>query len=300
MIAGLLSYVEIKTKITSVFPFLMILAYLFYKGQPINLKLTSIFFCSMFLFDLTTTTINNYIDSRNNDQILPFNRRKSLFITYLLLTVSTALGIWLVMLTDIVVLFLGGICFAGGVLYTYGPVPISRQPWGELFSGIFYGLMIPLLLMYINMPAGYYISLNMSLETISLTLNLMPIITIFLLSVNPVCCTANIMLANNICDLEKDIMVKRYTLPFYLGKKALRLFELIYYVTYFSTFLMVLIGILHPICLVSILTVLPVRRNIKIFLSQQVKETTFLVSIMNYVLIMGAVTIAIFISGFIV
>jgi len=42
------------------------------------------------------------------------------------------------------------------------------------------------------------------LETISLNINVFPVITVALLSVIPMCTTANIMLANNICDVEKD------------------------------------------------------------------------------------------------
>lgn len=64
MVNSFLSYVEIKTKITSIFAFLMTIAYLFYINQPIDWNLTLIFFGAMFLFDLTTTAINNYIDTK--------------------------------------------------------------------------------------------------------------------------------------------------------------------------------------------------------------------------------------------
>ena len=38
---------------------------------------------------------------------------------------------------------------------------------------------------------------------------------------------ANIMLANNICDVEEDIINNRFTLPYYLGKKnAFNLFKI--------------------------------------------------------------------------
>ncbi|GAB1477023.1 1,4-dihydroxy-2-naphthoate polyprenyltransferase [Bacillota bacterium] len=295
--AAFFNYVEIKTKITSVFAFLMTLSFIFYMEQEIDLLKTSIFFAAMFLFDLTTTSINNYIDTRNNGKQLPFKRRNALAITYLLFAVSAALGIGLVILTDIIVLAAGGLCFLCGVFYTYGPIPISRQPWGEILSGTFYGLLIPFIILYINMPSGYYLTLDLSLEAIGLQVQVMPFIALLLISVNPVCCTANIMLANNVCDLENDIKVKRYTLPYYLGSKALKLFARIYYSTYFATLIMAAAGIIHPICLLSILTIIPVRKNIKIFQLKQEKETTFIVSIKNYVLIMGAFTLTVFVSG---
>lgn len=300
MLSNLLKYVEIKTKITSIFAFLMALGYLFYMGQPISLFKTGIFFLGMFLFDLTTTAINNYIDTKSNDQKLPFSRSNSLAIIFLLFGASAALGIWLVVLTDLVILILGCICFVAGVFYTYGPIPISRQPWGEIFSGIFYGLFIPLLVLYINMPKGYYASFELSRWILISHINIVPVIALLLLSVNPVCCTANIMLANNICDLEKDIKVKRYTLPYYLGDKSLYLFAAIYYITYLATALMVMLRMLHPLCLLSLLTIIPVKKNIAIFFIKQDKETTFIVSIKNYIIIMVAFTLTIFISGLLV
>ncbi len=299
MITGFLSYVEIKTKITSIFAFLMALGYLFYIGQQILLPQTLVFFAGMFIFDLTTTAINNYIDTRTNDQKLPFRRKNALAVIYFLFAAGAALGIWLAVLTDVVVLITGGICFLTGVLYTYGPIPISRQPLGEIVSGIFYGFVIPFLLLYINMPEGYYLTLGINSGIIKAEVSIIPMVTLLLLSVNPVCCTANIMLANNICDLEKDIKVKRFTLPYYLEEKALYLFAGIYYIAYSATAIMVIAKILHPICLLSLLTIIPVQKNIKEFILKQEKATTFFASIKNYVIIMGALTLTIFVSGLI-
>jgi 1,4-dihydroxy-2-naphthoate octaprenyltransferase len=176
-------------------------------------------------------------------------------------------------------------------------VPISRQPLGEILSGIFYGLFIPFILLYINMPKETYLSLNINFETINIILNISPIITVFFLSVTPVCATANIMLANNICDVEKDIAVKRYTLPYYLGKNSLFLFAGVYYLTYLATIVMVILKILSPVCLFSLLTIFIVQKNINTFFKIQDKATTFITAIKNYIIIMGINTLMIFISG---
>lgn len=292
-----LDYVEIRTKITSIFAFLITLALLVYQKQPIRWDLTLLFFASMFLFDLTTTAINNYIDTRNNHQILQFNRRTALIIIYVLFTFSAVLGLYLAVLTDIVIFLIGGLCFLCGVFYTYGPVPISRQPLGEAISGIFYGLLIPFIILYINLPAGTFLSLNVNLMTISLDLQVLPLFSLILFSIAPFATTANIMLANNICDLEKDIAVKRHTLPYYIGKKALYLFAGLYYLTYLATIAMVIFTILSPICLLSLVTIIPVQKNINVFLKKQEKATTFLMSIKNYVIIMGVNSLVIFISA---
>ncbi|MBP1754331.1 MAG: UbiA prenyltransferase [Firmicutes bacterium] len=299
MFKRFLDYVEIRTKITSIFAFLITIALLVYRGQPIKWGLTLLFFASMFLFDLTTTAINNYIDTKNNHQTLQFERRKALIIIYVLFTISAGLGLYLAILTDIVIFLVGGLCFLCGVFYTYGPVPISRQPLGEVMSGVFYGLLIPFLLLYINLPAGTFLDLNVNFQTISLELQVVPIISLLLFSIAPFSTTANIMLANNICDLEKDIAVKRHTLPYYIGKKALYLFAGLYYLTYLATIVMVITGILSPISLLSLVTIIPVQKNINIFFKKQDKASTFLMAIKNYIIIMGVNSLMIFISAFV-
>ncbi|MDD2361793.1 MAG: UbiA family prenyltransferase [Oscillospiraceae bacterium] len=298
MVKRFLKYVEITTKITSVFAFLLSIAFLFASGQKINLTKTLIFFAAMFLFDLTTTAINNYVDTKTNEQVLQFKRKVALLIILVLFITSATLGIYLAYITDIVVLLLGGLCFLVGVFYSYGPIPISRLPLGEIFSGLFYGLFIPFIMLYINMPENTYLTLELSLKTIHLSLEVMPLITMLLLSVTPFCTTANIMLANNICDLKNDIAVKRYTLPYYLGRNALYLFAGLYYLAYASIILMVIWGILSPVCLLVLLTVIPVQKNINIFYKNQDKSTTFITSVKNYVIIMSAECLLVFISGF--
>ncbi len=299
VIGRFLDYVEIKTKITSTFAFLITIAYLFYIGNPVNWKLTLIFFAAMFIFDMTTTAINNYIDTKTNHQSLGFERKTALAVIYVLLGISTALGLYLAYLSDLVVLLIGAVCFMCGILYTFGPIPISRQPLGEIFSGVFYGLLIPFILLYINLPKGTLLTLSASLTAVNLNLNINPLITVILLSVPPVCATANIMLANNICDLERDITVNRFTLPYYLGKrKAVYLFAGLYYLVYLDIILMVILGKLSVLCLLSLITVYPVQKNINLFRNEQDKAKTFIVSIKNYVLIMGSISLLIFIGGF--
>lgn len=297
MIKKFLSYVEIMTKITSVFPFLLALAYLFYLKIPILWGPTMIFFAAMFLFDLTTTAINNYIDTKTNHQQLQFPRKTALLIIYALFLISAGLGIGLAVMTDVVVLAIGGICFLFGVFYTYGPVPISRQPLGELFSGIFYGFAIPFLLLYINLPSGYYFSFSYAKGALSLTFQLLPILVFLLIFAVPAFLTANIMLANNICDVEKDVKVNRFTLAFYLGKWSLALLTGLYYACYLAVVAVVALGVLSPLYLLFLLTLIPVQKNIRTFWKKQEKSSTFLTSIQNYLLMMTASVLLVFISA---
>ncbi len=296
--ARFLSFTEVRTKITSVFAFLMAVAYLFYEKRPLNVKQTLVFFAAMILLDLATTAINNYIDTKTNDKTLPFGRRTAFMILLALLFASMALGIYLVYLTDLLVLFIGALCFLCGIFYTFGPVPISRMPLGEILSGLFYGFFIPFLILYINMPKGTYVEFELTAESIGIKIRLISCFTVLLLSAAPFLATANIMLANNICDMDKDILVKRYTLPYYLQGRALALFAWMYYAVYPAIIILTAIRALHPINLLLLLTVIPIKRNINKFMKVQDKEITFPLSIKNYIIIMGTNILLIGLSGF--
>ena len=298
MIKKFFKYVEIMTKITSVFAFLMTLAFLFHEGQPINVKLTLIFFASMFIFDLTTTAINNYIDSKDYPEMLPLPRRAALTIILVMFTISTALGLYLAYCTDIVVLLVGALCFLCGVCYTYGPLPISRLPFGEVCSGVFQGILTPFLLLYINMPKGTYLTYALIPSEVSLSLKVWPLLTLLLLCMIPTCLTANIMLANNICDIDADVKVNRFTLPYFLGlKHSLTLYAVLYYIAYLTPCIMVVLGMLHPACLLYLLTFPIVQKNIGIFRKEQKKPATFLTAIKNYIVLMSAYCISLLIGG---
>lgn len=298
MIKKFFKYVEIMTKITSVFPFLMTLAFLFHVRQSINIPLTLVFFVSMFVFDLTTTAINNYVDSKDYPEMLPLPRRAALILIFVMFAVSAGLGIYLACRTDIVVLLTGILCFLCGVCYTYGPIPISRLPLGELFSGVFQGTLIPFLLLYINMPAGTFLTFTLSAEEIHLSLQVRPLLTLLLLCVIPTCLTANIMLANNICDVDADVKVNRFTLPYFLGlKQSLALYAALCYGAYFAPCIMVVLGMLHPACLLYLLTFPIAEKNIRIFRKEQKKPDTFLTAIQNYIVLMSAYAASIFFGG---
>jgi 1,4-dihydroxy-2-naphthoate octaprenyltransferase len=296
MMARLLSYVEIKTKITSIFPYLLTLAYLVLNGKRIDPLRSAVFFAGMFLFDLTATTINNYNDTKKNHQTLQFKRRTAFLITLALFLLSVALGVYLVILTDLVVLLAGGLCFFFGVIYSYGPIPLSHGPYGEIASGFFYGALIPFILIYINDPSDL-LTYSVSAESVGLQINVMPAIGFALLAVLPFCLTANIMLANNICDVEHDVRVNRYTLAFYLKKYALHLFAFLYYVSYMSVVAMVSFRFLSPLSLILLVTLIPVQKNISVFFKKQVKEETFIVSIKNFVLILSVHIVLVFLGS---
>jgi len=105
------------------------------------------------------------------------------------------------------------------------------------------------------------------------------------------------MLANNLCDLDEDIVNHRYTLVFYIGRKrGVQLFNVLIYLSYVAVVLAVVLKIYHPIMLAVLLTLFPVSKNLSIFNQKQVKTETFVLSIKNLILINGALVCLMLIS----
>ena len=156
--------------------------------------------------------------------------------------------------------------------------------------------MIPFILVYLNTPEGTYLWYELSSKSVSVEIMFIPFLILILLSIIPFATTANIMLANNICDLEKDITVKRFTLPYYIGKSAIHLFAGLYILTYAVNIVMVATGIFPPVSLLAMFSVIPVWKNIKTFKGKQSKQETFICSIKNFIWIMGANSVFLFLG----
>ena len=103
----------------------------------------------------------------------------------------------------------GFICILISFLYSGGPKPISRTPFGEISSGIAMGLAIVLITVY-----AWTRELSLAL--------LIPAIPSTLL-------VGSIMLTNNIRDIRNDESHGRRTLPIVLGReRALSLMSIMY------------------------------------------------------------------------
>ena len=294
--------VEIRTKLASLIPFSLGSVYAIYRYKSFNLNNFIIMFISLIAFDMATTAINNYIDnakakdnSANINLISKYGISKSkvLLIIFALLTIAAIAGIMLTLNTNIVVLLLGVVSFIVGILYTFGPIPISRMPLGEVFSGFFMGFIIIFLSVYIHIYDTNIIILTYQNNILSVGINVLEIISIFLVSIPSIVGIANIMLANNICDVEEDILNKRFTLPYYIGKpRALNIFKLLYYIGYVDLILLVVLKMLPLASLIMLLTFIVVNRNIKMFEDKPIKSENFILSVRNFVL-MNAVQVVV-------
>jgi len=288
-------FIEIKTKLASVLPFILGSLYSVYRYKSFNFKNFIIMCISLLAFDMATTAINNYIDykkalksheTKNQIPKYGFEESTALVIIFILLSIAIFFGIALTLYTNVIVLVIGIISFLAGILYTYGPIPISRTPLGEVFSGVFMGFLILFLSIYIHIFDKNIVSLMYANNMLNINVNLVEVFYIFLISIPTICGIANIMLANNICDVEDDVVNNRYTLPHYLGaKNALKLFKSLYYIGYIDILILVILKISPIISLLIILTIIPVNKNIKLFYQNPIKSETFVYSVKNFALI---------------
>ena len=285
MIQRFLNYVEIRTKIASLLPFLLGLSYVLYTYKQVDIRNTLLFFISMLCFDMATTALNNYIDVKANGKILEFSQKTAKQILYFLLILAILLGLALVFYTGVIVLVLGALCFGVGIFYTFGPVPISRMPLGEIFSGLFMGLFIPFLVVFINAPEDSLIYVTFTNWLLQVSFNIMDLLKLGVVTIPAITGIANIMLANNICDLDEDVKVNRFTLPYYTGvKNALNIFAALYYLGFAAIIIMVVFGILPIYGLIAIVGLIPIYQNISKFRKQQSKTITFPLSVQNLVI----------------
>ncbi|MNO40702.1 1,4-dihydroxy-2-naphthoate octaprenyltransferase [compost metagenome] len=175
-----------------------------------------------------------------------------------------------------------------GILYSFGPIPISRMPLGELFSGLFMGFVIIFISAYIHTDE-HVVSLLLQNGWVSLNINIVEVLYLFWFSVPAILGIAGIMLANNICDIDDDVENRRYTLPVYIGRRnALMLFKYLYYVSYLDLVVLLILGINPILVLLILLTLIPLHRNIDLFTQKQEKASTFILAVKNFVLMNAA------------
>lgn len=294
-----LELVEIRTKLASLFPFLIGLLFSWYYFEEVNVSHMLLFFVAMLVFDMATTAINNLMDykkAKNDTYQVETNiigkahldAKKVSYLIYGMITLSSLIGIYLTVQTSILLLGMGGLCFLIGIFYTFGPVPLSRMPLGELFSGVTMGFGIFFITIYLNVFQLDVIQLAFSKGQFILTGSIKELFVIVWASVPMMFTIANIMLANNLCDLDQDISNHRYTLPYYIGKKTgVILFNVLMYACYVFILVGVFIGIYHWSMLVVFITFPLIRKLLTQFNGKQEKETTFSVAIKNLVVFNG-------------
>lgn len=280
---ALLSQMEYAS--TSFFPGFMGILYAWYNYGTFHLGYSLLGLLTVGLFQLAISLRDNYLDyyvaeNKQADDIQEMTVGKETiplknvrFSYYMTGAIALLIGLFIVFQTSFMLLFivLGGMLI--GVLYTFGPIPLSSTPFGDFFIGLAYGLGIFLALLYIN-----------AFEVIPF--DWFTIIQIIIASIPTAITVMSVSLANNISDLEEDIEGGRFTLPYHIGvDKALVVFKSFYYVGYIAIILSIIFGTFPRLVTLSLLTFPYVYKNIQIFMDEQDKQTTFLTTLKNSIVI---------------
>jgi 1,4-dihydroxy-2-naphthoate octaprenyltransferase len=118
--------------------------------------------------------------------------------TWIAFAVAVACGIYLATVAGVVILLIGAVSIAAGVLYTGGPRPYGYAGLGEVFVFLFFGL--------VAVNGSYYVQVE-QLDALPLGLS----IAIGFLA------TA-ILVVNNVRDLETDRRAAKMTLAVRMGR----------------------------------------------------------------------------------
>ena len=293
----IIGLVELRTKIASVIPFVVGLLYSVWTFGNFSALNMILFFIGMLCFDMATTVMNNLMDYvkaknetyRQEENIIGRSKitvRQATIIFAGLLGVATVVGLILVWRTNLILLFVGMLCFIIGIFYTFGPIPISRMPLGEVLSGVAMGFGIFWIVIFLNSQEASFAWMGLEEGILIVRLTLLDHFKVVLLSLPLVCTIANIMLSNNLCDLETDITNHRYTLVYYIGKTAaLKLYQCLYIMSFIAIIIAVVFRVAPILMLGTIVVMLPVYQNIQKFMQKQEKRTTFALAIKNMVMI---------------
>ena len=296
-----LQVVEIQTKLASLFPFAVGVLFSIAYFNEFQLGYTLLFFVGMVVFDMATTAINNFMDFKKaksqkykyeeniigSSGIAPSLVRNMIFA---MITFAAAVGIFLTIQTGWLFLVMGGVCCFIGIFYTFGPIPLSRMPLGEVFSGFTMGLGIFAMTIYLNVlnDPPFYLQLDWVKGTFTLIGSLWSVLAIIWASLPMVFTIANIMLANNLRDLDTDIENHRYTLVYYIGREhGVILFQGLMLACYAVILVGMVFGIYQWPILLTFVSLLQVWKNLKLFKVELPHPKSFGYSIKNLIAFNG-------------
>lgn len=289
--------VELKAKTASIFPFLMGFLYSWYHYNQIYWGNMLIFFISMVLFNMAVDIMDNYMDYHNATDVHDYKHetniigRENLSLSLVrnmmwgFIIVSALMGIYLASQTSWVILWLGMFSYAMGIFYSAGPKPLSSLPVGEVTSGLTMGVVIPLICVYLNIydivPFNWHLIGSVTMMSLPAAFSI-----------------ANLMLANNTCDVEEDILNNRHTLVSYIGKKkAVTLFQILVIATFVAATISVIFKIV-PLTLLLLWTIFPkVWQNTKAYSKEQIKTKTFPLAIKNLAMVVAVQVVLFFIGA---
>lgn len=287
--------VQIRTKFAGIFPFVIAVLFTNTYFHSFHPGKTLFFFFGMFAFDLAITAINNYMDFikaqsdkyKYEENIIGRENLSEKQIQRLIISLvgfAAIVGLILVVQTGWLLLPMGAACFFVGIFYTYGPIPLSRMPLGEIFSGVTEGLGIFAITIYLNTYDQRLFYLELDVNHFAITGNTLAVLAIVWAALPLMLTIANIMLANNLSDLEQDVENHRYTLPFYIGREwGVRLYKVLMHSCYGVILIGLIAGIYQWPILLIFISLVKVIPQTKVFAKQQIKDKTFPMSVENLI-----------------
>ena len=300
--------IEPRSKILSILPTLIGLLFSATYFHSINWTNSVLFFCGSLLFDATTSSINNIMDFykgtthkyRHHSNLVGrngMNPKITAGIVITMLVISVLIGVILAVRVGWILLILGMFCFAVGIFYTFGPLPLSRLPLGELFSGFTMGVIIPVIAVLVNVEPTGLVGLEFSQMFVTIQFNWQNILALLLLCIQPTAVIAGVELANNISDYDEDLVNDRKTIAMYISRQAgLNWYQFLVYVGFFTTTLAVLIHVLPWQTLLIWLTLPYVIKLTNIFLAKQHKQETFHTSLIIAGVEMSAIVVGLLVD----
>ncbi|MGL4698050.1 1,4-dihydroxy-2-naphthoate polyprenyltransferase [Enterococcus larvae] len=297
-----LEVVEIRTKLASLFPFFVGVLFSMAHFDQFSWSHTLLFFIGMIVFDMATTAINNYMDFHKaksetykyQENVIGVSGVSPTLVRNMIFGMigfTAVIGVILTIQTGWLLLVMGGLCCLIGIFYTFGPIPLSRMPLGEVFSGVTMGLGIFAMTVYLNVGTNppFYLDISFIKGTFALTGNIWQTLAVIWASLPLVLTIANIMLANNLRDLDTDIENHRYTLVYYIGrKKGVLLFQLMQLFCYAIIFFGMVFGVYDWPILLVLISFPKIRKNLQQFKKELPQPQSFRFSISNLILFNGS------------
>jgi len=274
-----LELVEFKAKTASILPFFIGICYSWYNYQSIHLGYVLLYFAAMLIFNMAVDILDNYNDYHHATDVHDYKEKTNIigreqlsvrlvfWLMVSMITLSALMGIGLAIVVGWPLFWMGLYCYLVGIFYSSGPRPLSSLPLGEFFSGFTMGFMISLICVYLNA----YQVFEWNVATIG---------SIFLVSLPNTLWIANLMLANNICDLDEDEKNNRYTLVHYLGKpQALRVFAAMNILAFVAILAAVVLDIAPWSVVLTFLAAPFVWQQTKRLMEKQIKRETFICAV---------------------
>lgn len=308
-VEAFLKLAEIRTKIASMVPFIAGLLFAIYRFNAFDLLNSLLFFLCLISLDMFTTVLNNYMDYKKALLKEGYGYEEHNAITaygltlkavektmVILFAFAMVFGFILFLRTSVTILLLGMIGFFIAASYSFGPAPINRSPYGEIFSGLLMGGLIFFVSCIIQMDAGVIIFWNHLENTVLIRYR--EVISVFAASIPFIIAISNIMLSNNICDVKDDIENKRYTLVTFIGRKnASLLFSSLYIIIYVAFLCLVIFKVYPWYTLLLVVLAAPlIFKNVQSFVNAPSKAHTFKGSVNNLLLIGFCVIISLLIG----